>query len=427
MDTKQTFALKGDILWAESPKRMAVRRGQVLLCENGRVAGVFPQLPEAYAGVPVDEHGGRLIIPGLIDLHVHAPQFAFRGLGMDLELLEWLNTRTFPEEAKYAEMAYAEKAYGLFAEALAAGGTTRACVFATVHREASLMLMDKLEATGLVTKVGKVNMDRNTPDALREADAAASLSETRDWLAAAEGRYARTAPILTPRFVPSCSDELMQGLAAIQKENGLPVQSHLSENLAEGAWVKELCPGVETYAEAYARHGLFGGEACPTIMAHCVYSLGREMEELAEAGVWVAHCPLSNSGLASGIAPVRAFLDKGLRAGLGSDVAGGYDISIFGVMANAVKDSKLRWRLVDDSLAPLGLPEAFWLATRGGGSFFGKVGAFEPGYEFDALVLDDSGLPCPFELSPEERLERIMYLGGDANVRGKYVAGRKVM
>lgn len=417
---KRNFALLGDVLYSGEDMALKSCPGHYLVCEDGRVAGLWPELPEKYAGIPVQNTKGALIIPGLCDIHLHAPQYALCGLGMDMELLDWLDTTVFPEEAKYAELAYAQKAYPIFVDALKRGATTRAVVFGTAHTAATLHLMDLFEQSGLAAMVGRVNMDRNASPALQEKSAEASLAATRDWLAkAADKSYARTRPILTPRFIPSCSDELMAGLAALQRETGLGVQSHLSENAGEVAWVKELCPEAETYADAYLSRGLFGGTGCPTIMAHCVYSEGREEQLLKDQGVWVAHCPISNSCLSSGVAPVRRFLQRGIRVGLGSDVSGGYKLSMLGVMADAVKDSKLRWRLLDDSLPPLTMPEALYLATRGGGSFFGQVGAFEPGWAFDALVLDEAALPTPLTLTPAQRLERVMYLGGDDQVAQK--------
>ena len=147
---------------------------------------------------------------------------------------------------------------------------------------------------------------------------------------------------------------------------------------------------------------------------------------MKQRGVFVAHCPQSNENLASGIAPVRRYLERGLQVGLGSDVAGGTTPSIFRAMADAIQVSKLRWRLQDQSLAPLTLPEAFWLGTAGGGAFFGQVGRFAPGYELDALVLDDSRLRSPWPLTVEQRLERMVYLGEDRDVAAKFVAGTRL-
>lgn len=426
MIISETFAVKGNVLYTSSPQRFTVADQSYVVCQEGAVVGVFGELPAAFAGIEVRDVGDALVIPGLVDLHLHAPQFAFRGLGMDLELLEWLDTITFPEESRYSDMAYAEKAYRLFVDELKKGATTRASVFATVHVPATLLLMDMLEASGLATLVGKVNMDRNSPDSLREESAALSLAETRNWLAACQGRYERTGPILTPRFIPSCTDELMRGLAEIQAEDCLPVQSHLSENLSEIEWVKELCPESGGYADAYRQLGMFGGNGCPTIMAHCVHPQAGELEMMKQKGVYVAHCPNSNANLSSGVAPMRRYLDEGIHVGLGTDIAGGFSSSIFRVMSDAIQHSKLRWRMMDDSLRPLTVPEAFYLGTKGGGSFFGKVGSFEEGYEFDAVILDDKTLPSPNELTSTQRLERVIYLSDDRNVVGKYVKGTRI-
>lgn len=196
----------------------------------------------------------------------------------------------------------------------------------------------------------------------------------------------------------------MTGLAEIQRTYCLPVQSHLSENRSEIAWVKELCPGTSFYGEACDQFGLFGGENCPTIMAHCVYSSDAEISLMKKRNVFIAHCPQSNTNLSSGIAPARRYLDEGLHIGLGTDIAGGHSLSMLRAVADAIQVSKLRWRLVDDTLKPLSLEEAFYMATMGGGAFFGKVGSFLEGYEFDALILDDSSLRHPQHLSARERL-----------------------
>lgn len=422
---KKILILKGDICYSKDSRTLETLRDGCLVAVDGVSAGVFRSLPPQFEGFPVEDWSGRLVIPGLTDLHVHAPQYAFRGTGMDLELLDWLDANVFPEEAKYRDPAYARSAYEIFTDDLKRSATTRACIFATAHTEATELLMDLLEASGLETLVGRVNMDRNCPDALREPDAEVSASETVRWLEDVSGTYAHTGPILTPRFIPSCTDELMARLGEIQRRYGLPVQSHLSENAGEGAWVQELCPGSRFYGDAYDSFGLFGGDA-KTIMAHCVLSSGEEIALMKERGVYIAHCPQSNTNLSSGAAPVRRYLDEGMRVGLGSDVAGGSCLSILRAMADAVQVSKLRWRLFDQSLAPLTIPEVFWLGTVGGGSFFGKVGSFAPGYELDAVVLDDSRLRSPRELDIPERLERAIYLSEDRDVIKKYVHGKAV-
>ena len=423
---QQSFIIKGDICHSKGPTELETVENGFLVCENGVSRGVHKTPPEDCAGLPLMDYSGKLVVPGLVDLHAHAPQYAFRGLGMDMELLDWLNARAFPEEAKYGDPEYADRAYSLFVDGLKKGPNTRSCIFATRHVAATTRLMDRLEASGLVTLVGKVNMDRNSHPDLQEESAEQSAEDTLRWLESCSGKYGRTAPVLTPRFIPSCSDALMDRLREIQKRYGLPLQSHLAENPGEKDWVATLCPEAASYSDAYDRFGLFG-RGVPTVMAHCVWLDDAELELMAANGVFVAHCPQSNANLCSGIAPVRRFLLRGIRTGLGSDVAGGVHLSIFRAMSDAIQASKLRWRLVSEEDAPLTLEEAFYLGTAGGGEFFGKVGRFDPGYEFDALVIDDSDLAAPFALNIAERLARVVYSFENRQLCAKYVRGAAVI
>ena len=418
------FVLKGNICYSKDKNHICVQEDSYLICKDGVCCGIFEVLPEQYQQWKCYDYTGKIIVPGLVDLHVHAPQYAFRGLGMDLELIDWLNTHTFKEEQKYADLQYAEKAYGMFTEDLCNSATTRACIFGTLHTQATLLLMDQLEKNKMKAYVGKVNMDRNSPEYLCEESAQQSVKDTIEWIEKSQN-YQYVKPILTPRFIPTCSDELMQDLADVQKKYQLPMQSHLSENLGEIAWVQELCPNTKFYGEAYHQYDLFGGN-CPTIMAHCVHSGEQEMQLMKQQNVFIAHCPQSNTNLSSGVAPVRKYLDMDMKIGLGSDIAAGYSLSIFRAMADAIQCSKLRWRLLDQTLAPLRVEEAFYLATKGGGEFFGKVGSFEDGYEMDAVVLDDSTLKHPQELSVRERLERIIYLSDNQHIVAKFISGEKV-
>lgn len=419
------LVIKGDLCWSESMDSVAVMENGYLVVADGVCLGTFRALPTRFADWPVQDYTGRLVVPGMTDLHVHAPQFSFRGLGMDMELLEWLNTYTFPEEAKYRDLDYAAKAYGSFVSHLLHSTTTRACIFATVHVPATLHLMRLLEESGLHACVGKVNMNRNTPDYLRELSTNQSIRDTELWLSQV-GQFRHVRPILTPRFIPSCTDDLMYALRDLREKYDLPVQSHLSENYGEIAWVQELCPRSKFYGDAYDQFGLFGG-GYPCIMAHCVHSDAREQERMAKNGVFIAHSPESNMNLSSGVAPVNTFLENGLKVGLASDVAGGSQESMLRAMMHAIQASKLRWRLLDQSVPALSFERAFYLATMGGGAFFGQVGSFLDGYEADAVVLDDRTLDHPQELSVRARLERAVYLADDRNIEAKFVAGVRVL
>ena len=420
------FILKGNIIYNKNIKSLHILENGVLICENGLSQGAFQSIPSKFSSYPIIDYGNKLIIPGLIDLHLHAPQYSFRGMGMDLELLDWLNNYTYNEESKYKNLEYADRAYTYFLEDLISGATTRGAIFATLHTPATILLMEKLEQSGLISFVGKINMDRNSPAIYIEESAQKSLIHTENWIKETATKFKNTKPILTPRFTPSCSDELMQGLGELQRKYKLPVQSHLSESKEEIAWVKELCPDITCYADSYNKHGLFGGKNVPTIMAHCVWSTDIEQNLLRDNQVHVAHCPNSNMNLSSGIAPIRRFLKNEISVGLGSDVAAGTQTNMLRAMGDAIQMSKLYWRHLENDDPPLTIPEALYLGTLGGGSFFGKVGSFEKGYEFDALILDDSPLPTPHDLSIENRLERIIYLGDQNHVHAKYVKGLKV-
>ena len=419
---ERTFVLKGTICYSNSLTELSITENGYLVCEDGRCAGVFDELPEKFAGISCTDFGDELIIPGLTDLHLHAPQYTFRASGMDLELLDWLNTYTFPQEARYEDTEFAKEAYSIFTEDMKKSPNTRACIFGTLHVPATEILMEQLDKTGIKAMVGKVNMDRNGGENLCEADASAAAEDTKKWIEETAGKYERTNPILTPRFIPSCTDELMRELAKLQKTTGLRVQSHLSENPSEVAWVKELVPAAKNYADAYAVFDMFGDKDHPAVMAHCIYSED-EMDLLKEHGVYVAHCPESNLNLSSGIAPVRKFLEEGIAVGLGSDVAGGSSLSMAKALTLAVQVSKMYWRLIDEKSKPLTFAEAFYLATAGGGSYFGKVGTFLDGYEFDAVVAEDHIAKDVREYTPIQRTERMMYDESTMTICAKYAAG----
>ena len=420
-----SFIIHGDIIYSADKDSLITVPGGYAVCADGICAGVFTEVPERYTGLPVRDFGGMLVMPGMADLHIHAPQYAYRGLGMDMELLDWLNTYAFPEERKYRELDYADRAYRMFADAIRRSAATRAVIFGTIYRQSDELLCELMEATGIVSYVGKVNMDRNAPDIITEKPER-SVASTERYINNTLGKYENTYPIITPRFVPSCSDPVLEGVGKLAARYGVPVQSHLSENPGEIEWVRELCPWAGFYGEAYDRFGLFGS-VTKTVMAHCVWSGEDEIALMKERGVYIAHCPASNMNVSSGIAPIRRYLDEGLNVGLGTDVAGGHTESLFTSVVEAIQVSKLYWRLVDSSKKPLSFAEAFYTATRGGGAFFGKVGAFDEGYEFDALVIDDSALPHPQELDLTRRAERAVYLNGDIRaMKAKFCRGREI-
>ena len=418
-----TTVLKGNIVHAPALGELVTLPGGCLVLEEGTIAGVYEQLPPQYAGTPVEDYGDCLILQSFADMHLHAPQYPQMGMGMDLPLLDWLNTYTFTLEAAFADAAYARRVYRRLARDLIDHGTTRVAMFSSLHRESTLILMEELEAAGVTGCVGKVNMDRNSPDCLRETTEE-SLAETRRWLEECEGRFPHLRPILTPRFTPSCSDTLMAGLGQLAKEWGLWVQSHLSENRDEVSWVSQLHPDCRRYWESYAKFGLWKDH---TIMAHCVYSDEEERRAIREAGVLAVHCADSNTNLCSGVAPVRRMLEEGLWVALGSDIAGGAQLSMWQVTASTIRTSKQRTIHDPDHPAFLTVPEAYYLATTAGHRYFGAGAGFAPGDKLHAVVVDDSGFPeNPRPLTLAERFERAIYLTEKGHIRAVYSEGRKV-
>lgn len=413
---------RANIIYTPTPGKLEIiPHGYIVVKSNGLVDGIYKELPENMDWRrQVMDFGDKILIPAFNDLHVHAPQYRNMGLALDLELLPWLNTYTFPEETKYADPDYARRLYRRFVHELWMQGTMRSAVFATIHPEATRILADLFIQAGMGAYVGLVGMNRNSPDTLQNTTAEvidgmrmlkAHLDEHGDGL---------VQPIITPRFVPSCSDKMLTALGEYAKETGLPVQSHLSENRSEINWVKELEPDTTCYGGAYDKYGLFG--QTPTLMAHCCYTDGEELELMRKNGVYVVHCPMSNSNLSSGMAPIRRFLNAGINVALGTDVSAGHHMSMLRVMQYAIQVSKLNYAQTKGEMSFLSLSEVFYLATKGGGSFFGKVGSFEPGYEFDALLIDDTYLNYD-HYTLEQRLERYIYLGDDRDIKRRFCRG----
>ena len=421
---------KAHILYTKEQSRFEVlENGYVAVNAEGRVTGVATDLASLDSqDAEVTDFGDCLLIPAMNDLHVHAPQYRNQGIAMDLELLPWLQNYTFPEEMKYASLDYAGRMYRRFVRDLWRFGTMRACVFATIHTESTRLLMQLFHEAGMGALVGKVAMNRNCPEGLSESveDMVQGFESLISWQCDLTPHVTLpplVRPIVTPRFIPSCTPEMLRACGRLAAKYQLPVQSHLSENKDEIAWVKTLEPESTCYGDAYDRYGLFG--QTPTVMAHCVWTDGEELELMKRRGVMVAHCPTSNFNVASGMAPVRRFLIEGLPVGLGSDISGGHDLNIFRMIVYAIQVSKIHYQQNHD-WPFLTLSEAFWMATKSAGRFFGRVGSFEPGYEFDALVIDDRDLNHD-NYTLLERLERYIYLGDDRQIMHRFCRGKEIL
>ena len=413
--------LKGNIIHAPKFGELSIHEHAYLVYGEQGIEGIFEFLPEKYLKEHMEDYGDALIIPSFSDMHLHGPQYPMLGMGMDLPLLDWLNTYTFPTEAHFKDTELARKLYSDLASNLVKNGTTRVCIFSSLHVDATLVLMEELEKAGIAGYVGKVNMDRNGGVDLEETTEE-SIRETKRWLEASK-RFKLVKPIITPRFTPSCTNELMQALGEIAKDHDLPIQSHLSENHGEIAWVKELHPDCEEYWETYQKYGLWNHR---TLMAHCVHSSDRELNAIKEAGVYVVHCPSSNEDLLSGYAPVRHMIEKGVKVVLGSDIAGGDHLSMFDNVTAAIRASKAR-QIQYGKDHFLTVEEAFYLSTSAASSFFGEQPGFAKGNSLHALVVDDSKLLSVRSLSLKERFERMMYHRQEKAILAVYSQNKKIL
>jgi guanine deaminase len=420
----------------------------------GRIVevGAFPAVAAAHPGETVQDLRPFWIFPGLVDLHSHLPQYP--AVAMDgLELLPWLNTHIFPAEIRFEDPDWAAQAARTYFSHQLALGTTTSVVFGSVHAEATHRAFQEAERIGIRTVLGKVMMDRNTLDRLKESTAG-SLAQSEELCAAWHGRDGgRLQYAFTPRFAPTCTPELLRGAARLADKHGAYVQTHLSENLDELQWVHELFPEARDYTGVYGDAGLLGPR---TLLGHCIHLAPAEREAIRAAGAAVVHCPRSNAFLKSGIMPLRRWLDEGLTVGLGTDVGAGPSLSLWSEMAMACTASKLRWagqrnlarrlegldpdprsraRIVQaldlDPDPPVDPLAAFTLATLGGARALGqadRIGSLEPGKEADFIVVD------PGQADPEpgrgaepadQVVCRLVYRGGAGMIRASYVRGRR--
>ncbi len=415
--------IKGNIVHAAAPGKVSVLEGGcIVLRDDGVIDAVLPKAPASYSAEVID-YGDKLVMQSFADMHLHAPQYPMLGMGMDLPLIDWLNAYVFPVEARFADVEYARGVYQKLARELITGGTTRVCIYSSLHTGATIVLMEELERAGVTGFVGKVNMDRNGGEKLQETTEE-SKRETLRWLDACAD-FKTLKPILTPRFTPSCTDELMAWLGELSEERGLYVQSHLSENKSEMAWVKSLHPDCGQYWETYEKYGLWKDH---TLMAHCVYSNRREREAMEKHNVGVVHCADSNMNICSGTAPVREMLREGLWVMLGSDIAGGAELQMNKVVTKSIRASKLRHMMSNGNEPFLTVEEGYYLGTSSGHRYFGDKDGFAVGNKLHAIVVDDSSFTeMTRPLTVRERFERAVYLMEREHICAVWSDGKKVV
>ncbi|KAM7018953.1 guanine deaminase isoform 1-T2 [Tautogolabrus adspersus] len=370
-------------------------------------------------------------MPGLVDTHIHASQYSYAGTALDMPLLQWLNTYTFPVESHFKDLEFANKVYTQVVRRTLRNGTTTACYHATIHTEASLLLGQIANDFGQRALVGKVCMDRNNFVKHYKETCQESQEETCRFIAELlNKKYPRVKPVVTPRFALSCTDALLGQLGAIAKNNNLHIQSHISENVEEVKLVKDMFPESESYTHVYHKYNLLTDK---TVMAHGCYLTDEELSLFRETGASLSHCPNSNISLCSGVLNVRNVLKHKVKLGLGTDVAGGYSASMLDAVRRALDSSKVL-TIQDPEHETLTFEEVFRLATLGGSqalSMDDQTGNFEVGKDFDALRVNVAAPDGPIDLiqcdGTKILLEKFLNLGDDRNIAEVFVAGRKVV
>jgi guanine deaminase len=394
-----------------------------LAVEGRSIQGLGEWSERPAEGEVVECGANSLITPGFIDTHLHAPQLEMIG-SYGGHLLEWLNRYTFPTEMKFADPAHALMVAQSFYDELLHNGTTSALIFSTIHTQATEIFFEEAERRGFRGIIGKTLMNRNAPAALLE-ETESAIADSRALIKRWSGRNDLLGYAITPRFAPTCTAEMLEKAGELKSEfPDVWVHSHVSENTAEVAWVRELFPDSADYVSVYDDFGLLSDRS---VLAHGVHLTDRELDLLAARGTRLAHCPNSNLFLGSGLFQLNDVLAHGIRVGLGSDIGAGTTPSLFNAMADAYKVQQVR----GVSLSPFHL---WYLATLGGAetlSLESRVGSLQAGKEADFLILDLHATPLMALRtdragSIEDLLAGLIFIGDDRVVRETYVAGRKV-
>jgi guanine deaminase len=421
--------IKGRLLSFDDDPRLAgpsayrlIEKGALLIDAGviravGEAAEIARQAP---ATVAVDDHSDKLILPGFIDTHIHYPQTRVIA-SYGAQLLEWLQKYTFVEEQRLRDPRHAAKIASFFLDELTRQGTTTAMVYCTVHPESVDAFFAESERRNARMIAGKVMMDRNAPEGLRDTPQR-GYDETKALIQRWRGR-GRLDYAITPRFAPTSTDAQLEASGALVRENpGTYVQTHLCENHAEIAWVKSLFPWTKTYAEVYERYGLLTPR---TVLGHCIHLEDSEVDALSGSGAVAAFCPTSNLFLGSGLFDMKRLQDRGVRVSVATDVGGGTSYSMLETANEAYKVLQMNRQSWPAA-------QAFYQMTLGNARALGledRIGALRVGHEADVIVLDSHATPAmahrmeSVDGDLEEELFLLMTVGDDRAVAETYVGG----
>lgn len=394
----------------------------LLVVEAGRVRYCGPageKIEEVSSDCQITEHRNGLILPGFIDTHIHFPQMEVMA-AYGTQLLDWLETHTFPAEAKFSDEAYASEVARFFLEQLLANGTTSALVFGTVHPQSVEAFFTEAKQKNLRMICGKVMMDRNAPKELRDTPEQ-GYQDSRKLIKRWHNKD-RLGYAVTPRFAPTSSEAQLKTVQSLIEEfPDVHMHTHLAENREECDWVSSLFPESRSYLDVYDRFKLLGKRS---VFAHCIHLSETDWRRLGETESSVAHCPMSNLFIGSGLFSYHSTLRANVNVGLGTDVGGGDSLSILRSINEAYKVQQLQGY----NLSPF---QSLFLATLGGAQALDLdhvIGNFSIGNEADFIILDYASTPLiNFRIkhcrSIKERLFVLQMLGDDRAVRQTYVLG----
>lgn len=449
----------GSIVHSKSLNELETIENGYLAVKNGKIIGIGSResLPTAYLDtLPVIElTSNQFLLPGFVDCHIHAPQYPNVGLGLDLPLLQWLDTYTFPLESNYKDNEFSRKVYRAVVRCTVSCGTTLAAYFATNYKESSVILAEEAIKRGQRALVGKVCSNCMSPDYYVESTTD-SLRDTEAFIGSVENlKSPLVKPIVTPRFAVSCTDELLAGLGAIAAKYDLHIQSHISENLGEIDLIKDRFKG-KSYASVYNDFNLLTAKC---VLAHGVHLTDDELQIIKKQGTSIAHCPTSNTNLQSGLCDVRRLLNAGVKVGLGTDVSGGNSASMLHAIKSALDVSQhlniIKKQFIIGSgqlqqhndehnrnYEAFNYKNALYLATLAGAQALALddvCGNFSIGKDFDGLLVDVAVGPLDaFDISGnaqkstkmqshlEQMVQKFVYVGDDRNIQKVYVAGKQV-
>ena len=389
--------------------------------------GVITQVGEAGAlrqgeFASVTDHGQALLLPGFIDAHAHYPQTAMIA-SWGKRLIDWLNTYTFPEEMRFGDPDYAAEIAGRYLDLLLAQGTTTVCSYCTIHPTSVTAFFEAAETRGMRVLAGKTCMDRNAPEGLRDT-AQSAYDDSKALLGRWHGQ-GRASYVITPRFSPTSTPDQLSAHGALWAEHpDCLMQTHLSEQTDEIAWVKSLYPQARDYLDTYEAHGLLGANG---LYGHAIHLEPREKDRLREVDAALIHCPTSNTFIGSGLFDMDGLTRAGHRVGLATDTGGGSSFSMLRSMAAAYEIAQLRGRALHPA-------ELIWLATTGSARALrldDRIGSLAPGMEADFIALDLASTTAIAQRSARandlwEALFPTIMMGDDRAIAATYVAGRRV-